>query len=120
MQWPIDSKGHKAPDKTKAETAKSSADEKPAGRITHDERGNAVWRSGSGDSTSTMLRKLEVPELKFEGQEGHKAAPLNPKPVAAKPATPPPVDPGGGYNPYDQRVAAKKPTTPKAPVKKKP
>lgn len=96
------------------------AGDNPAGRITHDERGNAVWRAGSEDSTSTMLRKLEVPELQFEGQEERKSVPLTPKaaPANAKPATPPP-DPAGGYNPYDQGKAVKKPTTPKAPVVRK-
>jgi hypothetical protein len=120
-RWPIDPKAAPpsaaAPEKTKADAGQSDAGEKPAGRIVHDERGNAVWKPGGGDSTSTMLKKLEVPELKFEGQEEHKGA----APAATKPAAPhaqpeAPVDPGGGYNPYDQAKIVKKPAAPKAPA----
>jgi hypothetical protein len=114
VQWPIDPKSGSG---RKTETGKANADEKPAGRVEHDERGNAVWRKGSGDSTSTMLKKLEVPELKFEGQEERPSAPLTPKSGApnAK-SSPKPADPGGGYNPYDQGKMVRKPTTPKGPT----
>jgi hypothetical protein len=110
-----------SPGKTKADAGKPAAGEKPAGRVEHDERGNAVWRKGSGDSTSTMLKKLEVPELKFEGQEEHRSVPLTPKAGApsAKPSSPPPADSGGGYNPYDQGKMVRKPTTPKPPAGRK-
>jgi hypothetical protein len=121
VQWPIDPKGASS-GKTKADAGKSAGDDKPAGRVEHDERGNAVWRKGSGDSTSTMLKKLEVPELKLEGQEDHRSAPLTPKPGAptAKSSSPPPADPGGGYNPYDQGKMIRKPTAPRSPVGRKP
>src|SRR5882672_5242718 len=45
----------------------------PAGGIVHDERGNAVWKWGGdaarSDSTSRVLRRLEVPDLELEGQD---------------------------------------------------
>jgi hypothetical protein len=85
----------------------------PAGRIVHDERGNAVWRGDTTDSTSTMLRRLELPGLKVEGQDEPAASP--PVPAAKAKGTPPP-DVSSGYNPYDQRKVIKKPTTPKGPV----
>jgi len=88
------------------------AEEKPAGRITHDERGNAVYGRAKGDSTSTMLRRLELPGLKVEGQE--EPAPSVEEILEGK-ATPRP-DAGGGYNPYDQGKVVKKPTKPKGPV----
>lgn len=90
----------------------------PSGRIVHDERGNAVWDSGrsESDSTSAVLRRLEVPELKFEGQE--EAPPTAPAAPSArvKPTAPPTKDFSGGYNPYDQGKAVRKPTVPKGPV----
>jgi hypothetical protein len=108
-------------------------DERPAGRIVHDARGNAVWSwGGSGgsdaahisvDSTSSMLRRLELPGLKVEGQEEAPAAGPAATKVTAKrtpaAATPQP-DVSHGYNPYDQLKAIRKPTTPKGPVKRKP
>src|SRR5262249_54577482 len=121
LQWPIDPKGNAG--KSKAEAPPAKPGEKPTGRIEHDERGNAVWRRGSGDSTSTMLKKLDVPELSFEGQDQRKSAPLAPKGAAPSVgrSTPSAPDPGGGYNPYDQGKAPRKPTPPppKAPLGKK-
>ena len=44
----------------------------PSGHIVHDERGNAVWdwvkdtARTAVDSTSRLLKKLEVPDLKLE------------------------------------------------------
>jgi len=67
-------------------------------------RGNAVWGRAEGDSTSTMLKRLELPGLKVEGQESTVSAPARDV---------------GGYNPYDQTKAIKKPTTPKGPVGRK-
>jgi hypothetical protein len=82
----------------------AAAAEKPAptdefagksGRVVHDERGNAVWdwiKETSRiaiDSTSRLLKRLEVPELKVEDtQEKHELS------LEAE------RDPGGGYNPY--------------------
>jgi hypothetical protein len=65
-----------------------------AGRVVHDERGNAVWdwlkdtARIAVDSTSRLLRRLEVPELKIEDtheQEFRAEADR---------------DCGGGYDPY--------------------
>jgi hypothetical protein len=103
-----------------AEVAKDS-DAQPAGRIVHDSRGNAVWSRASADSTSTMLKRLDIPDLKVEGQE---EAPPPLRPAAAAPAkhaptqnaSAPTTDVKQGYNPYDQHVAIRKPTTPKGPV----
>jgi hypothetical protein len=110
VQWPVE-----APS---TPTVKSpTATEKTAGRISHDERGNAVFKPRSGDSTSTMLKRLELPDLKVEGQEEARA-PSRTAAVPSKAQKPQPSrpEPGGGYNPYDQSRAVKKPTTPKGPV----
>lgn len=96
-------------------------DAQPAGRIVHDSRGNAVWKGASADSTSTMLRRLELPGLKVEGQEEASQAP---RPATSqtqsapskKTAAAPAPDVKHGYDPYDQHVAIRKPTTPKGPV----
>ena len=121
LQWPMDPPTERAEkDEPKAvSTAKSpTVKEKVAGRISHDERGNAVFKRRSGDSTSTMLKRLEVPGLKVEGQEEApspvKTVAVSNGPKPQQPATRP--DAGGGYNPYDQGLAVKKPTTPKGPV----
>jgi hypothetical protein len=91
--------------------------EKTAGRISHDERGNAVFKRRTGDSTSTMLKRLDLPSLKVEGQEDAPApARVAAVPGKAKQSQPSRPEPGGGYNPYDQSRAVKKPTTPKGPV----
>jgi len=91
-------------------------DPEPTGRIVHDERGNAVWKGMSAESTSSMLRRLELSGLQLEGQEEMTPAP----PRASSAQTPQPKKPTTdlkqGYDPYDQSVAIRKPTTPKAPV----
>jgi hypothetical protein len=114
---------------SEAEPAKDG-DAQPAGCIVHDARGNAVWTWGSSgrtsnESTSSMLRRLELPGLKVEGQ--FDAAPVGrgPNGPHAPIARPPQIKPAAsatdvkqGYNPYDQHVAIRKPTTPKGPVGK--
>jgi len=65
-----------------------------AGRIVHDERGNAVWdwlkdtARIAIDSTSRLLRKLEVPDLKIEDTQSHELRVESDRDV------------GGGYDPY--------------------
>lgn len=100
---------------TRKKQEATKLDDKPAGRITHDSRGNAVWGRASGDSTSTMLKRLEIPGLSVEGEETAPPRSAPQKSAASKPASPPP-DVGGGYNPYDQGKAVKKPTKPKGPI----
>jgi len=94
-------------------------DAQPAGHIVHDARGNAVWKRTSADSTSTMLRRLELPGLTVEGQ----GAPPAPRPAGVpvqqaqpKTASAAATEVKHGYNPYDQHIAIRKPTTPKGPI----
>jgi hypothetical protein len=117
VRWPLDEKSDApaAASESRKGNAQDSTATKDAGHVMHDERGNAVWSRKSGDSTSTMLRRLEVPGLKMEGQEDTPPA-TRASPAVATAKAPARAEAGGGYNPYDQARALKKPTTPKGPV----
>jgi hypothetical protein len=72
------------------------------GKVTHDERGNAVWDwvKNTGrhavESTSRLLRKLELPELKFEDAKDEE---LRIAPDATS----------SGYDPYNQATKPARP-----------
>jgi hypothetical protein len=68
------------------------------GRVTHDERGNAVWEWVTTAtrkailSATSLLRKLDSSELSLEETPAEKE----------KSAMLPQKRPGGGFNPYEQ------------------
>jgi hypothetical protein len=59
------------------------------------------------ESTSALLKKLEVPELEVEDQKKDGELKLEDD-----------VDAGGGYDPYGTRVGSK-PPPPKTPLKRR-
>ena len=73
-----------------------------SGRVVHDDRGNAVWdwikdtTRSAIDSTSRLLKKLEVPELTMEDTGNN--------PARAETGR----DVGGGYDPYGSSSPATK------------
>ena len=112
--------GHRAggggPDASDSSQPGGAASDKGAapgssGRVVHDSRGNAVWQwvKDTGrhaiESTSALLKKLEIPDLKVEDKDNELRLEDD-------------VDEGGGYDPYGSRVGTKKPP-PKTPLKKR-
>jgi hypothetical protein len=114
-RWPIPTAARDTAKPARPETKATQTkptETKPAGRITHDERGNAVWKFGNDTArtagASTILRRLDVPDLQVEGQASEPPArPKSPAKSPAKRKETPKLDEGGGYNPYD--APAKRP-----------
>jgi hypothetical protein len=75
---------------------RSAAAPAKSGRVVHDQRGSAVWEwlKETGriaiESTSRLLRRLDVPEMKVENQQDQELRIESDR------------DAGGGYDPYDQ------------------
>ena len=73
---------------------------RPAGRIVHDERGNAIWKwagdsSNTGTGTSSgILKHIDPRDLNVEGQTGDL--------VDSRASRARSTDSGGGYDPYNQ------------------
>jgi len=81
-----------------------------AGRIVHDERGNAIWSwiketsRAAIESTSHLLKKLEVPELTMEDTQNNELKLESDR------------DAGGGYNPYGGSTSGGKAASPRGSV----
>jgi hypothetical protein len=101
---------------------KPEDDARPAGQIKHDASGRAVWEWAADtgrnaiDSTSRLLKRLDIPGLKLQDDEKDKetetaeafGGPVEKDPVSGR---------KGSFNPYDNRAPAKR-SAPAKPVAK--
>jgi hypothetical protein len=87
----------------------AAAGRQAAGRIVHDERGNAVWEWG-GDTSTTgsmpgTLEHIDPLDLEVEGQGSGSGR--------SRGSRAPVFDAGGGYDPYNQGEQRTRTGTPK-------
>ncbi|MDE2220231.1 MAG: hypothetical protein KGJ52_07630, partial [Gammaproteobacteria bacterium] len=96
-----DDKPGTRPPRGKSAEPPSAGGGAPRDGVRHDSRGNAVWQwaidtgKHAIDSTSRLLKRLEVPGLRLED---------DPKPDEKGPAR---QEQAGGYDPYGGRPGAK-------------
>jgi hypothetical protein len=75
--------------------------------VVHDSRGNAVWdwvketSRAAIDSTSRLLKRLEIPEMKVEDPKDEELRLESDR------------ESGGGYDPYNQASKPRRPPPPK-------
>ena len=111
-RWPAEPTAAAAkPAASPAPAEKAAEKGKGAGRVVHDSRGTAVWDwvKETGriciESTSAMLKRLEVPGLKMEGDKDDEKDELRLESER---------DAGGGYDPYGGHTPTQKKPLPKA------
>jgi hypothetical protein len=117
-----------ASDKTRSDKSKPDKTKPLAGGVRHDARGNAVWQWTTETarhavaSTSQLLRRLEVSNLKLEQLDENKPgeAGFNPYEGAASARDTPPVGAASARAATAKQQAAKKPAAKPPAAGKKP
>ena len=105
--------------------------EQPAGRVKHDASGRAIWEWAADtgrqalDSTSRLLKRLELPGLTLEEdvkkKDEDEPPPPPPKPTFGGPAvTDPQAGRGKSFNPYENRNPPRRAAAPAATPAGKP